>query len=378
VTRTGLFPVALLAILAALAGCSDKPVGKKPGPPATLITVTQAKSQPLDVIESTLGAVEAVIDPKVAAEVPGRVLKIYVRSGNTVKKGQLLAELDPTDATGQHHAEQAETARLRSLLAQQERVVTRQNELVSRNFISRNASEDAAAQRDALKSQLTAAQARTAVAAHGLARTRITSPVDGTIEVQIAATGDYLKVGDPLVRLISNSRLRANLPFPESAAGRLKRGLTVRLSSPLVPGKVIVGLIEDIRPTLLETSRSLEVIARFDNPAGAEELKSGGSVNAEVIIERKEAAVMVPEQSVVLRPAGKVVYLIANGAARQQRVEAGAKQSGMIEILKGVQAGDTIALDGAGFLSDGAAVTVKETSQPATKEAPVATPAAAK
>ena len=76
------------------------------------------------------------------------------------------------------------------------------------------------------------------MSAHGLSRTRITSPVDGVIEVQIAAIGDYLKVGDPLVRLVSNSRLRANLPFPESAAGRLKRGLTVRLSSPLAPGNL--------------------------------------------------------------------------------------------------------------------------------------------
>ena len=350
----------LAALVTLLASCSDKPVEKKPAPPATLITVTQASAQALEVTESTLGALEAVVDPKIAAEVAGRVLKIHVRSGQAVKKGQLLAELDATDAAGQHHVEQAETARLESLLAQQERVVTRQNELVGKNFISRNAADDAAAQRDALKSQLAAARARGTMSAHGMSRTRMTSPVDGVIEVQIAAIGDYLKVGDPLVRLVSNSRLRANLPFPESAAGRLKRGLTVRLSSPLAPGRIIEGRIEDIRPTLLETSRSLEVIARFDNPAGAGELKSGGSVNAQVVLEHKASALMVPEQSVVLRPAGKVVYVISDGMARQQVVETGAKQGGMIELLKGVQTGDSIALDGAGFLSNGAVVSVQE------------------
>jgi RND family efflux transporter MFP subunit len=352
--------ISLLISLLSLAGCSDKPVEKKLAAPATLITITRAKVQVLEITESTLGALESVIDPKIAAEVPGRVLKIHARSGQTVKKGQLLAELDATDATGQNQVEHAEISRLLSLLAQQERVVTRQNELVAKNFISKNAGDDATAQRDALKSQLMAARARAAVSAHGVGRTRITSPVDGVIEVQIAAPGDYLKVGDPLVRLISNRRLRANLPFPEATGQRLMRGQTVRLTSPLAPGKVIEGRIEDIRPSLLETSRSLEAIARFDNPAGANELLSGGSVNAQVIIERKESAVMVPEQSVVLRPAGKVVYLIVDGVARQQRVDAGARQNGMIEILKGVQAGDTIALDGAGFLSDGAAVSVQE------------------
>jgi RND family efflux transporter MFP subunit len=364
VNPAGRFLVALLTTAIALSGCSDKPAEKKITPPPTLITVTQATAQMLEVTVSTLGSLEAVIDPKVAAEVPGRVLKIYARSGRSVKKGELLAELDATDASGQHRVEQAEMARLAALLAQQERVVARQNELVARNFISKNAGEDATAQRNALKSQLAAAQARAALSAHGVARTRITSPIDGTVEVQIAAVGDYLKVGDPLLRLVSNSRLRANLPFPESTANRLQRGLTVRLSSPLAPGKVVEGLIEDIRPSLLETSRSLEVIARFDNPAGASELKSGGSVNAQVVIEHKASAVMVPEQSVVLRPAGKVIYRIVDGLAQQQLVETGAKQGGMIELLKGAQAGDTVALDGAGFLSNGAAVNVLDRSKP--------------
>lgn len=355
---------ALLVALASLTACSDKPAEKKPPPPATLITVTQVSARPLEVTESTLGALEAVVDPKIAAEVAGRVTRLYVRAGQAVRKGQLLAELDATDAAGQHHAEQAEIARLESLLAQQERVVARQNELVAKNFISRNAADDAGAQRDALKNQLSAARARASVSAHSLSRTRIVSPVDGVIEVQIAALGDYLKIGDPLVRLISNTRLRANLPFPESAAGRLERGLSVRLSSPLSPGKIIEGRIEDIRPTLLETSRSLEVIVRFDNPAGAGELKSGGSVNAQVVIAHKPSALMAPEQSVVLRPAGKVVYVISDGVARQQRVETGARQGGMIELLNGVQAGDTIALDGAGFLSNGAAVSVQEREAP--------------
>jgi RND family efflux transporter MFP subunit len=365
VKQTPVFSAALFAAITALTGCSEKPAEKKIAPPATLITVTRATAQTLEVTVSTLGALEAVIDPKVAAEVAGRVLKIHARSGRTVKKGELLAELDATDASGQHHVEQAEMARLAALLAQQDRVVTRQNELVAKNFISKNASEDATAQRNALKSQLAAAQARATLSAHGLARTRITSPIDGTVEVQIAAVGDYLKVGDPLVRLVSNSRLRANLPFPESTASRLQRGLVVRLSSPLAPGRVIEGVIEDIRPSLLETSRSLEVIARFDNPEGIGELKSGGSVNAQVVIERKESAVMVPEQSVVLRPAGKVIYRIVDGLAQQQQVETGAKQGGLVELLKGAQAGDTVALDGAGFLSNGAAVTIQDRNRPA-------------
>lgn len=365
-------PILLLALLGTQLACTDKPAEKKSEPPPTLITVTQARAQTLEIIESTLGALETVIDPKVAAEVAGRVLKTHVRPGQSVKKGQLLAELEATDAQGQYQADRSETKRLEILLAQQERVVARQNDLASRNFISRNALDDATAQRDALNSQLAAARSRTTVSAHALGRTRIISPQDGSIEVQIAAVGDYLKIGDPLLRLVSNHRLRANLPFPESAAARLKRGLRVRLSSPSAPNRIVEGQIDDIRPSHLETSRALEAIVRFDNPAGEGELKGGASVNAQVIIEQKESAVMVPEQSVVLRPAGKVVYLINDNKAQQKPVEVGTRQAGMVEILKGVQPGDTIALDGAGFLSDGARVTVKESAKAASGAAPAA------
>ncbi|MBI2307218.1 MAG: efflux RND transporter periplasmic adaptor subunit [Rhodocyclales bacterium] len=362
----------------ALAACGDKPVEKKSGPPPTLITVTRAQAMPLEIVERTLGSLEAVIDPKVAAEVPGRVIRLAVRAGQKVRKGQLLAELDTVDAAGQERADRAEIARIESLLAQQERVVARQNELVARNFISRNAADDATALRDALRSQLAMARARAGISGHALQRTRITSPVDGTIEVQIASVGDYLKVGDPLVRLVSNTRLRANLPFPEAVAERLKPGQTVRLVSPLRPGRVIEASIHDIRPTLIETSRAVEAIARFDNLADGGELRGGSSVDATVVIGRKEKAVMLPEQSVVLRPAGKVVYVIDNDKARQRIVTTGAKQAGLIEIVEGIAAGETVALDGAGFLTDGGTVSVhrRDAAAPATAKAPQDKPSA--
>lgn len=89
------FPVALISTVIALSGCSEKPAEKKVTPPATLITITQASAQTLEVTLSTLGALESVIDPKVAAEVPGRVLKIYARSGRAVKKASCWPNWTP-------------------------------------------------------------------------------------------------------------------------------------------------------------------------------------------------------------------------------------------------------------------------------------------
>lgn len=182
------------------------------------------------------------------------------------------------------------------------------------------------------------------------------APVEGVIETQIVAAGDYVKVGDPLYRLVSNRILKAHLPYPESAAPRIRPGQPVRLTSAQAPGQVIEGTVEQVKPTVSETSRAIDVQVRLENDGS---LRAGGTVNGAIVTGRKPAAVVVPEQSVVLRPAGKVVYIVADGKARQRIVEPGVKQGGKIEIVKGLAPGEVVAEDGAGFLSDGAAVTVK-------------------
>ena len=354
--------LAALACAGLITACSQKAEEKKPaGPPPAQITVTQAKAMPLEVVERTLGTLEAINDPKIAAEVAGRITRIAVRAGEVVKKGQLLAELDPADASQQLRTDQGEIARTEALLAQQERLLVRQRELVQKSFISKNALDDATAQRDALRGQLDAARGKAGISGNNLKKTRVIAPLDGIVEEQIASAGDYVKLGDPLFRLVSNAVLRAHLPFPESAAQRLQRGQPVKLISPLLPGKIINGEVEDIRPTLTETSRTIDVIARVESTP---ELRGGGSVDAAVVIGQKNQAILVPEQSVVLRPAGKVVYAINDGKAQQRVVETGTKQAGMIEIIKGIQAGETVALDGAGFLTNGAAVNIQERAKP--------------
>jgi membrane fusion protein (multidrug efflux system) len=165
-----------------------------------------------------------------------------------------------------------------------------------------------------------------------------------------------VKVGDPLFTLVGTQRMRAHLLFPESAANRVRPGLKVKLESPAAPGRPIESTIDEIKPTVNAGNRALDAIVRFETEDGA--YRGGGSVNARVVIELKKDALMVPEQAVVLRPAGKVVYTVADGRAAQRLIETGLKQDGLQEVVKGLAPGEIIATDGAGFLSDGAAVTV--------------------
>lgn len=356
-------PIALIAASLALGACERKVEEKKSsGRPATLITTTQAKAGTLVITEETLGTLEALIDPKIGAEIPGKVVRVLAGAGKTVRKGDVLAIIDDADIALQHRADTAERSRVEALLAQQERVVERQQQLVQKGFISQNAADDARAQRDALREQLAAARARGELSLRNQGKARVVAPFDGVVETQIASAGDYVKVGDPLFQLVSSRKLRAHLPFPESAAPRLKKGQAVLLTSPQVPGSEINGVVSEIKPVVSETGRALDVLVDIENTAG---FRPGGTVNAAVVVARREEAILVPEQSVVLRPAGKIVYVIAEGKAIQHIVEVGARRAGMVEIVKGLPAGAVVALDGAGFLTHNAAVSVQERGKPA-------------
>ena len=334
------------------------PATKRGAARAVLIGTTAVQARALEIYEDVVGSLENVVDPKVGAEVAGRVTRVLGFTGKKVKKGELLAEIDAQDFEIQSRGDAAEIKRLQALLENQERVVQRQQKLVSQGFISQNALDEALAQRAVLREQLSAARARAESTGRSLGKTKVVSPVDGEIETQVVATGDYVKVGDPLFTLVGMSRMRAHLLFPESAASRIRPGLRVRLESPAAPGKMVETRIDEIKPTVNAGNRALDAIVRFDAADGA--FRGGGSVNARVVIGVRENALMVPEQAVVLRPAGKVVYVVEGSRVSQRVVETGLRQDGLQEVVKGLAGGEVIATDGAGFLSDGAAIMLAE------------------
>jgi RND family efflux transporter MFP subunit len=352
----GLLVAGALAALV-LAGCSDSKsdAKKAAGPPATPISVTKVEVRTLELTEDSVGSLEHFIDPRVGAEVAGRIVRVHGFVGKKVQRGDLLAEIDPVDLEIQNRADAAEVARLETLVANQERIVANQQKLVEKSFISQNAVDDSIAQRNALSEQLKSARARLDANRNALRKTKVVAPIDGEVEVQIVAPGDYVKVGDPMFQLVGTSRVHAHLPFPESAAPRLRIGQPVRITSPLVPGVVVEAKIDEIRPSITATTRALDVIAKFDTGG---KFRGGATVNAQVVTGRKENAVVVPEQSVVLRPAGKVVYLVEDGKAVQRIVQTGLRKDGVVEIVAGLAGGETVAVDGAGFLTNDAAVAV--------------------
>lgn len=334
-----------------LPGCARKPEEQKKGPPPAVITVTQAQARTMQIVEQSVGEADSSTAPRVGAEVAGRIIKVNVDIGDAVKKGQLLAEIDPADYS-------ADARRLEAQAVSQRKLTERYRELARKGFISPSALENYDAQNVAAREQ----HAR---AAKNLARTRIVSPVDGRVDSRFVSVGDWIDLGKPVFQLSTSENLRIRLPFPEGVAPRIKIGQAVTLSTPTVPDASVTGKIEQVQQMVGSTNRAFDAVVEVKNPGG---WKPGASVNGAVVIEEHEQAVAVPEVSVVLRPAGKVVYVIDNGKAVQHIVTTGVTQNGLVEILQGLKAGETVAVDGAGFLTDKAAVNVKEPAKPGEKK----------
>ncbi len=344
----------LLSVLIALSACSKsdgsaKKEVDKNTIKSTLVTVTQVKNQAIENTETALGTLEGLISPTIAAEVAARVLKFHVVTGDQVKQGQLIATLDAADFSMQRNEQQAEIGRIQAQIDNQTKTVARSQALADKKFISQNGVDNDIAQQKVLQQQLAAARARAGSINHDSSKTRIVSPVAGVVEKRLVSQGEFVRIGDPIVQIVSKEKLRAHLPFPEHIASQFKAGLKVRLSTP-TSDKTVDTVIHELKPMVAEGSRSIDIIA--DIADGAPGWRPGASVTGTVVLGATETAMMIPEQSLILRPAGEVVYVVRESTAYQAVVKTGVRKDGLIEITQGLQENDLIVVDGAGFLTD--------------------------
>lgn len=344
--------VGLIVVVLSFAGCGKKAPAPSSANLPTTITVTQVKTQPVRATEAVVGEIAASSAPTVAAQVAGQVRQTLVDEGQQVKRGQLLAVIDPKDLALAAQMPAADVRRIEALIANQQRLTDRYRQLIKENFVSPMKLEEAESQLKALRAQLAAAKSQVGDAQLNLSRTRVTAPLAGRIEQRFVTAGDYVTPGKPLFQIAGADDLEIHLRFPETTAPRIRPGVKVLLRAS--GGTAVAeGVIKDVKPMVDKQSRAFEAIVDIPNPGG---WKPGASVDAEVVFEERGNARVVPEASVVVRPAGNVVYVIANKTARQRIVTTGVTQNGMTEILSGLRVGETVAVDGAGFLTDGAPV----------------------
>lgn len=326
------------------------------GPDAALITTETAQTRTVEILERTIGRITSRSTPSIAAEVSGQILDIHADAGDRVERGDLLIEIDPEPYQLAEASAATEIRRLEVTIRNQERELGRNRELLEDGFVTRSMVDNAEAELEGSQEQLQAARVQLETAQRDLRKTRVMAPADGEIDERHVSSGDYVSPGEALFRLISQDLLQVRLPFPETVSRRLETGQQVRMRAPLSGGGDVEGEIRDIRPGLMGSSRTVEAIVDVRNPGGWRE---GGSVNADVVVISRDG-VVVPTSALIQRPAGEVVYVVEDDVAHAREVEVGRRERDMTEILDGIEDGEIVAVDGAGFLSDGADVRTAE------------------
>lgn len=322
------------------------------------ITTVEVTTADVPVILETVGEVQSKIAPEVDAEIPGRVIQLLVDVGDAVTKGQPLARLDKSSIELERDASRAEQRRLTALVSNQESIVKRYHELAQSSFVSKNSLDEVDSQLTALREQLTAAQARLAVAEDQLAKTTIVAPIDGVIDARQVAVGDYVKDGVPIFKMTDTSALRVTMVFPEPALLQLRIGTPLKIRTAVDYDKIIPAAITEIRPLVETMNKGVVAYADLKNSPAA---RAGASAYVQAILAVHKNSLVVPQLSVVRRPAGEVVYFIGtDNKAAERVVRTGARFDDKIEILSGLAAGERVAVDGAGFLTNGAAVDIKQ------------------
>jgi RND family efflux transporter MFP subunit len=324
---------------------------------AVLISTSQAEVTDLPIWLTTVGQVHSQSTPTLAAEVEGRITMVAVDTGDDIVEGQLLAETDTSTLVLQLQAAQAGIDRLKINISTGERRVARIETLSSKNMSSQTQLDDARELLETYRADFKAAEAQLAIVNDSLAKSRIIAPVSGVIQQRMISAGDFVKRGDPLFEITRPHLLQARLPFPEALALQIKVGQPAKIFSPLTPGEYVSGEITELQPSIGLGSRAVLAIIDLPDPG---KLRPKATLSGKVLIETRQQAVMVSNISIVRRPAGNVVYIINNGTAEARVVETGINVGGLIEIISGIEGNETIATDGAAFLTDGATVKLAE------------------
>jgi len=327
---------------------------------AVLISTHKTRVMDLPIWLETVGQVHARSAPTLAAEVEGRITMVAVDTGDDIEQGQLLAETDTSTLLLKQQAAQAGLERLEVHIANGERRVDRFEKLSSRNLSSQTQLDDASEQLEAYRADYKAAEAELAIVEDSLAKSRIIAPVSGVVQRRLITTGDFVKRGQALFEITRPKQLQAWLPYPESPAVMIKIGQSVKIYSPLTPREFAPGEITELQPSIGLGSRAVMAIVDLQDPG---KLRPKATLSGRVLVETRKNAIMVPDISIVRRPAGEVVYVISNNKAEARLVTVGHHEDNLVEITSGLDGSETVASDGAAFLTDGASVNFAESAK---------------
>ncbi len=300
--------------------------------------------------ETNLDAVvEAVRQATLSSQVPGAIVALHVKAGDSVRAGQALMQIDAR-AAQQHvvgSSAQLDAAQAAQRVAAKE--LERQQQLFQKQYISQGALDRAIAQWESAQAQVQAVQAQTQVAKTQTGFFVIQAPFSGVISEVSVTLGDMAMPGRPLLVMHDPSALRISAAVPQALLG----GLAARLKAVRyeVQGQTASAQVSpqvQLLPTVDASTHTAQL--RITLPASLRGVAPGMFARVWIPTDRQvqgsSTLVFVPTQAIVQRGEMTGVYVLdAQGQPRLRQVRLGPVQGPLVEVLSGVRPGEQVVTD---------------------------------
>jgi len=329
--------------------------GGPPAMPPMPVDVDVARRESVvDAVRAT-GRIEALQAIELRPDEQGRVTQLLFREGQSVAAGTPLVKVD--DAMLKAQSERAKADR--DLSNQQlERV---------RRLRAQNAASPADLER--AEAAARSAEAGLALLELQVERTTVRAPFAGAIGQRFVSVGDYVTTGTRLLTLQTVNPQRAVIEVPERYAVRLKPGQTIEFTVASQATRTFRARVDFIDPVVQNESRTIVVKASAPNPNRL--LKPGMFIEARLATATRANAIVVPEDAVQPLRSANVVWAVVEGKASRRVVQLGVRSAGVVEVISGVQAGETVVVGGLDRMGEGMPVAPRPRGQ----ATPPATPA---
>lgn len=367
----------ILAVAVLAAGCSLLPAGDQagsgngdadPAAEALPVRVAAAERRDLNADLRLSGTLEPDRSAPLVSLTGGRVAEVYVKEGEAVTAGTVVIRLDAGELAAHLNQAQAsydlavaglEQARMQLEHAQQ--MYSRTQAFMERGHATRYDVEDAEHQLRLARHQAEVVapqqveQARAAldVLRRQFQETRITAPISGTLARLDADVGTPVGAGQPVGVVVDAARMRLVVPVSELHIGRFQPGSTVAVAVQAARVE-LTGQVAFVPDLPADGQRSYPVEVMVDNPDGI--LKAGMTAEAVVPLERRQSVVAVPVDALVDQGEETFVYVVEGGRALRRPVETGILDGDQVEIVSGLDPGETVVVTGQDNLFDGARV----------------------
>lgn len=345
-------------------GACGKSREETAAPAKPAIAVDIASAAPTTLVEeiAVTGSLAAKQSAEIKAEIAGLYREVYVTEWVAVRKGQPLARIQAAETETLVKRAEAGVLQARVEAERAAREAERMRNLKDSGLATQQQLDDAESTRAAVEARQRAAEEELAQLRIRLDKSLVRAPIDGIVAMRDVQVGDLSGAdsgGKAIFRIVDNRRLDLTVTVPSRELGRVAVGQLLEFSCDGLPGQTFSGTVKHLNPSVNANDRSLQVMAEIDNADGR--LKDGLFVKGRIIVGRRQGVLLVPRSvlSGLDLVAGRaVLFVVVGDGAQRREVKIGAVSGEHVEIVAGLNSGESYVTRGAFNLREGDRVTV--------------------